>query len=167
MAHTLILIQSYLFIISRSKVSFQFLIFKEGSYVVFTSTCHYFLSGLTFWNCKWDPLPLMVWSYSSGRKELLLLLLLLLLYLRCKMRSRFKQGIWRTFVHLFEFADDLWLQVNLFSVDMRRTRNLLEYMANLRCHCSVHKTLDTTNHEAIYAIGPGSSSSLSGPAERT
>ena len=57
MAHTLIQIQSYLFI-SQPKVSFQFLIFKESSYMVFTSTYHYFLSSLTFLDCKWDPLPL-------------------------------------------------------------------------------------------------------------
>ena len=42
MAHTLIQIQSYLFIISQPKVSFQFLIFKESSDMVFTSTYHYF-----------------------------------------------------------------------------------------------------------------------------
>ena len=48
---SLIQIQSYLFIISQPKVSFQFLIFKEGSYMVFTST--YFIlihSSLTFWD---------------------------------------------------------------------------------------------------------------------
>ena len=33
---TLILIQSYLFIISQPKVSFPFLIFKESFYMVFT-----------------------------------------------------------------------------------------------------------------------------------
>ena len=59
MAHTLIQIQSHLFIISQPKVSFQFLNFKESSYMVFTSTYHYFFkSSLTFWDCKWDPLPL-------------------------------------------------------------------------------------------------------------
>ena len=31
-------IQSYLFMIGQPKVSFQFLIFKESSYMVFTST---------------------------------------------------------------------------------------------------------------------------------
>ena len=42
MAHTLIQIQSYLFIISQPRVSFHFLSFKESSYiVVFTSTYHY------------------------------------------------------------------------------------------------------------------------------
>ena len=30
--------------------------FKESSYMVFTSTYHYFLSRLTIWDCKWDPL---------------------------------------------------------------------------------------------------------------
>ena len=34
---TLIQFQSYLFIISQLKVSFQFLIFKQSSYMVFTS----------------------------------------------------------------------------------------------------------------------------------
>ena len=38
MAHSLIQIQSYLFIISQPKVIFQFLIFKE----IPTSTYHYF-----------------------------------------------------------------------------------------------------------------------------
>ena len=40
MAHTLIQIQSYLFIISQPKVNFQFLISNESSYihVVFNST---------------------------------------------------------------------------------------------------------------------------------
>ena len=33
MGHTLIQIQSYLFIISQPKVSFQFSIFKESSYM--------------------------------------------------------------------------------------------------------------------------------------
>ena len=42
MVHTLIQIQSYLFIISQPKISFPFLTFKESSYMVFTSTCHYF-----------------------------------------------------------------------------------------------------------------------------
>ena len=42
MVHTLIQIQSCLFIISQPKVSFPFLIFKESAYMVFTSTCHYF-----------------------------------------------------------------------------------------------------------------------------
>ena len=43
MAHTytLIQIQSYLFL-SQPKVSFQFLIFKQSSYMLFTSTYHYF-----------------------------------------------------------------------------------------------------------------------------
>ena len=44
MAHTLIQIQSYLFI-SQLKVSFQFLIFKESSYMVFTSTYHIFIQS--------------------------------------------------------------------------------------------------------------------------
>ena len=57
MVHTLIQIQSFLFI-SQPKVSFQFLIFQESSYTIFTPTYHYFLSSLTFWDCKWDPLPL-------------------------------------------------------------------------------------------------------------
>ena len=51
MAHILIEIQSYLFIISQPKDTFQFLISKESSYMVFTSTYHYFLSSLTFWDC--------------------------------------------------------------------------------------------------------------------
>ena len=38
MAHTLFQIQSNLLIISQPKVSFQFLIFKESSCMVFTST---------------------------------------------------------------------------------------------------------------------------------
>ena len=42
MAHTLIQIQSYLFIISQPKDSFKELVFKESSYMVFTSTYHYF-----------------------------------------------------------------------------------------------------------------------------
>ena len=45
MAHTLIQFQSYVFIISQTKVSFQFLIFKESSYMVFTSTYHYFIQS--------------------------------------------------------------------------------------------------------------------------
>ena len=45
MAHTSVQIQSYLFIISELKVSFQFLIFKESSYMVFTSTYHYFIQS--------------------------------------------------------------------------------------------------------------------------
>ena len=42
--HTLIQIQSYLFVMSQPKVSFQFLIFRESSYMVhvFTSTYHFF-----------------------------------------------------------------------------------------------------------------------------
>ena len=67
MTHTLIHIQSYIFIISQPKVSFQFLTFKEGSYVVLTSTYHYFLSSLTFWDCKWDPLPLKLWNESYNK----------------------------------------------------------------------------------------------------
>ena len=42
MAHTLIQIQSCLFIISQPKVIFPFLILKESSYMVFTSTYHCF-----------------------------------------------------------------------------------------------------------------------------
>ena len=42
MVHTLIQIQSYLFITSQPKVSFRFLILKENSYMVFTCTYHYF-----------------------------------------------------------------------------------------------------------------------------
>ena len=45
MAHTLIQIQSYLFTISQPKVSFQFLIFKESSYMVFTSTYIIFIQS--------------------------------------------------------------------------------------------------------------------------
>ena len=40
--YTLIQIQSYLFIINQPRVSFQFFTFKESSYMVFTSTYHYF-----------------------------------------------------------------------------------------------------------------------------
>ena len=41
MAHTLIQIESYLFLINQPKVSFQFLIFKDSSYTVFTLKYHY------------------------------------------------------------------------------------------------------------------------------
>ena len=48
MVHTLIQIQNYLFIIRQPKVSFQFLICKESSYMVFTSTGIIFYPVLYF-----------------------------------------------------------------------------------------------------------------------
>ena len=43
MAHTSIQIQSYLFIISQPKISFQFLIFKESSYKCILANCSYLI----------------------------------------------------------------------------------------------------------------------------
>ena len=65
MTHTLIQIPSYLFIINQPKVSFQFLIFQEGFYMVFTSTYHYFYP-VTHFETAMGSTPLMVPFYGHG-----------------------------------------------------------------------------------------------------
>ena len=41
---------------SQPKVSFQLFLRRVPTWYLLTY--HYFLSSLTFWDCKWDPLPL-------------------------------------------------------------------------------------------------------------
>ena len=64
MAHTLIQIQSYLFIITQPKVTFRFLYFlrRVPTWYLLLHTI-FLLSSLTFWDCKWDPLPLTWHDY--------------------------------------------------------------------------------------------------------
>ena len=69
MAHTLIQIQSHLFIISQSYVSFQFFIFKESSYMVFTSTYHYFFIQSHILRLQMGSTTFKVPSHHNELKE--------------------------------------------------------------------------------------------------
>ena len=71
MGHTLIQIQSYLFIIRQPKVSFQFSIFKESSFMVFASTYHYFIQShiLSLQMIQMSLLPLKSDGYISHHES--------------------------------------------------------------------------------------------------
>ena len=57
MTHTLIQIQSYLFIISQPKVSFQFSIFKDHTII--------FIQSEIFWDSKWGPPLIAPWTPAA------------------------------------------------------------------------------------------------------
>ena len=66
MTHTLIPIPSYLFIINQPKVSFQFLIFQESFYMVFTSTYHYFFYPVSHFETANGIHYLYVWDLVTS-----------------------------------------------------------------------------------------------------